>query len=136
MKNISVIGATLVAAAVLCAAPISLHQSQDKGLSLSVDKALARIGRPLTPGSVAGVHRRYERRAYRGGYYGHGNYGQGYYGRGYYGHSGHVASQAAAPASLTCKEAAKLQFPTDRKTRRAYRNECKQAWKAQKAPKA
>jgi hypothetical protein len=133
MKNISVIGATLVAAAVLCAAPISLHQSQDKGLSLSVDKALARIGRPLTPGSVAGVHRRYERRAYRGGYYG-GGYGRGYYGggygHGYYGHGG----QAAAP--LTCKEAAKLQFPTDRKTRRAYRNECKQAWKAQKAPKA
>ena len=58
MKKISVIGATLVGAAVLCAAPISLHQSQDKGLSLSVDKAQARIGRPLTPGSVAGVHRR------------------------------------------------------------------------------
>src|SRR4026207_1516126 len=79
MKNISVIGATLVAAAGLCAAPISisLHQSQDKGLTLSVDKALARIGRPLTPGSVAGVHRRYERRAYRGGYYGQGYYGQG-----------------------------------------------------------
>ena len=128
MKKISVIGATLVAAAVLCAAPISLHQSQDKGLSLSVDKALARIGRPLTPGSVAGVHRRYERRAYRRGSYGHGYYGQGYY--------GHGGSQAAAPAPLTCKEAAKLQFPTDRKTRRAYRNECKQAWKAQKAPKA
>jgi hypothetical protein len=128
VKKISVIGATLVAAAVLCAAPISLHQSQDKGLSLSVDKALARIGRPLTPGSVAGVHRRYERRAYRGGYYGHGNYGQGYY--------GHGGSQAGAAAPLTCKEAAKLQFPTDRKTRRAYRNECKQAWKAQKAPKA
>ena len=128
MKNISVIGATLVAAAVLCAAPISLHQSQGKGLSLSVDKALARIGRPLTPGSVAGVHRRYERRAYRGGYYGHGNYGQGYY--------GHGGSQAGAAAPLTCKEAAKLQFPTDRKPRRAYRNECKQAWKAQKAPKA
>jgi len=128
MKNISVIGATLVAAAVLCAAPISLHQSQDKGLSLSVDKARARIGRALTPGSVAGVHRRYERRAYRRGSYGHGYYGQGYY--------GHGGSQAGAAAPLTCKEAAKLQFPTDRKTRRAYRNECKQAWKAQKAPKA
>ena len=123
MKKISVIGATLVAAAVLCAAPISLHQSQDKGLSLSVDKARARIGRPLTPGSVAGVHRRYERRAYRGGYYGGG------YGRGYYGHGG----QAAAPA--TCKEAAKLQFPTDRKTRRAYRNECKQVGHACQPPK-
>jgi hypothetical protein len=130
MKKISVIGATLVAAAVLCAAPISLHQSRDKGLSLSVDKARAVIGRPLTPGSVAGVHRRHERRAYRGGYYGQGYYGHGYYGHGHYGHGG----QAAAP--LTCKEAAKLQFPTDRKTRHAYRHECKQAWKAQKAPKA
>ena len=135
MKKINVIGATLVAAAVLCAAPISLHQSQDKGLTLSVDKAQARIGRPLTPGSIAGVHRRYERRAYYGHGYGRGYYGQGYYGHGYYGH-GHVASQAAAPASLTCKEAAKLEFPTDRKARHAYRRECKQAWKAQKAPKA
>jgi hypothetical protein len=36
MKKISVIGATLVAAAVLCAAPISLQLSQDKDLSLSV----------------------------------------------------------------------------------------------------
>ena len=58
MKKISVIGATLLGAAVLCATPISLHLSQDKGMSLSVDKAQARIGRPLTPGSVAGVHRR------------------------------------------------------------------------------
>ena len=48
MKKISVIGAALVAAAVVCAAPISLHLSQDKGISLSVDKAQARIGRPLT----------------------------------------------------------------------------------------
>ena len=39
MKKISVIGAALVAAAVVCAAPISLHLSQDKGISLSVDKA-------------------------------------------------------------------------------------------------
>src|SRR6516162_5778310 len=83
MKKISVIGATLVAAAVLCAAPISLHLSQDKGVSLSVDKARAVIGRPLTPGSIAGVHRRVERRGYRGGYYG-GGYGYGYR-RGYYG---------------------------------------------------
>jgi hypothetical protein len=50
-KKISVIAATLLGAAVLCAAPISLH----KDLSLSVDKARAVIGRPLTPGSVAGV---------------------------------------------------------------------------------
>jgi uncharacterized membrane protein (UPF0136 family) len=68
MKKISVIAATLVGAAVLWAAPISLHQSQDKGLSLSVDKAQAVIGRPLSAGSVAGVHRRANRRAYRHGY--------------------------------------------------------------------
>ena len=123
MIKISVIGATLLGAVVLCAAPISLHLSQDKGMSLSVDKAQARIGRPLTPGSVAGVHRRYERRAYR-----RGSYGQGYYGHGgYYG-----PSQAAAPPGTPCREAAKLEFPTDRKARRAYRHECKQAWKAQK----
>jgi len=129
MKKISVIAATMMGAAMLCAAPISFHQSQTNGLTLSVDKARARIGRPLTPGSIAGVHRRYERRAY---------YGRGYYGTAYYGHGyhGHVSSQAAAPATLTCKEAAKLQFATDRKGRRAYRHECKQAWKAQKAPKA
>ena len=41
MKKISLIAATLVGAAVLCASPISLHQAQDKGLSLSVDKAVA-----------------------------------------------------------------------------------------------
>jgi hypothetical protein len=128
MKKISVIGATLMGAAVLCAAPISLNLSQDKGMSLSVDKAQARIGRPLTPGSIAGVHRRYERRAYRRGYY-----GQGYYGQGYYRHGGYYGpSQGAAPPGTSCRVAAKLEFPTDRKARRAYRHECKLAWKAQK----
>ena len=109
MKKISVIGATLVAAAVLCAAPISLHQYQDKGLSLSVDKAQARIGRPLTPGSVAGVHRRVERRAYRGGYYGQGYYGQGYYGRGYYGHGGYGPT-AIGPTSMDPPAAMPAEF--------------------------
>jgi hypothetical protein len=64
MKKMRVIG-VLMGAAIVCAAPISLHQSQDKGLSLSLDGAYARVGRPLTPGSVAGVHRRVERRAVR-----------------------------------------------------------------------
>src|SRR6476660_6304931 len=92
MKKISVIAATLVGAAVLCAAPISLQLSQDKGLTLSVDKARARIGRPLTPGSVAGVQRRHHRRAYRHGYYGHGYYGHGgysHYGYRHYGYGGY-----------------------------------------------
>ena len=121
MKKTSVIGATLAAAAMLCAAPISFQLSQDKGLSLSVDKAGAVVGRPLTPGSIAGVHRRHERREYRRGSYGHGYHGYG-------------GSQAAA--SLTCKEAAKLQFPTEKKSRHAYKKECKQAWKAQNGHKA
>ena len=111
MKKMSVIAATLLGAAVLCAVPISLHNG-----SLSVDKARAVIGRPLTPGSVAGVNRRMHRRAYRRGYYGggydgyahrplyygygrlYGDYGYrryGYYGRpyvgGYYGHQRRVA---------------------------------------------
>ncbi len=65
MKKISLIAATVIGAVVLGAVPISLHQNQEQGLSLSVDSANARIGRPLTPGSVAGVHRRVERRAIR-----------------------------------------------------------------------
>jgi len=68
MKKMSMIGATLLGAAVLCAAPISLHQSQNKGLSLSLDSADARVGQPLSAGSVAGVHRRANRRAVRHGY--------------------------------------------------------------------
>ena len=83
MNRISAIGATLLTAAMLCAAPMSLHQSQNKGLSLSVDKAKARIGRPLTPGSVAGVHRRHVRRTYRRGYYGGGYYPYHYHGGSY-----------------------------------------------------
>ena len=130
MKKISVIGATLLGAAVLCAAPLSLNLFQDKGTSLSVDKAQARIGHPLTPGSIAGVHRRVERRAYRRGYYGGGYYGGGYYGHGYYG--GGYYGQAAVPPGTPCREAARLQFPTDRKARHAFRHECKQARKAQK----
>jgi hypothetical protein len=65
MKKLTKIG-ILAASAVLCAAPVSLHWSPAKTLSLSVDTAAARIGRPLTPGSVAGVNRRVHRRAYYG----------------------------------------------------------------------
>jgi hypothetical protein len=50
----------------IAAAPLSFSWSPAKTLSLSVDKAEARIGRPLTPGSVAGVNRRVHRRAYYG----------------------------------------------------------------------
>jgi hypothetical protein len=68
MKKLSVVG-VILGAMVMCAAPVSIHWSPTQTPSLSIDKADARIGRPLTPGSVAGVHRRVHRRAYRHGYY-------------------------------------------------------------------
>ena len=51
--------------ALLCTMPISVKRSATSGVMLSVDRAQAEIGRPATPGSVAGVHRRVERRAVR-----------------------------------------------------------------------
>lgn len=65
MKKLSALG-VIVAATLLCTVPISLHWSPAKTPSLSVDTADARIGRPLTPMSVAGVNRRVHRRAYYG----------------------------------------------------------------------
>ena len=52
---------------VSCGMLISIERSQtNNGLTLSfVKPAHARVGRPLTPGSVAGVHRRVKRRAVR-----------------------------------------------------------------------
>lgn len=38
-----------------------------------------------------------------------------------------------AEAAMTCREAAKIEFPDDRKARRAFRKECKAAWKASHA---
>jgi hypothetical protein len=51
--------------AVLCAAPFSIEWSQKTGIALSLNSAHARIGRPLTPLSVAGVARRTTRRTVR-----------------------------------------------------------------------
>jgi hypothetical protein len=64
MKKMSIIG-VLMGAAIACAAPIAFKQSPDKGFSVSVNSAEARIGRPLTATSIAGVNRRVHRRAYR-----------------------------------------------------------------------
>jgi len=71
-------GATALFACVLCATPLSLRLLPEGKVSLSTDTASAVIGRPLTPMSVAGVHRRAERRAYRRGYYGYGAYNNPY----------------------------------------------------------
>ena len=54
---------TVAASTLVVAALFSFSWSQQSGISLSVDKAEARIGRPLTPMSVAGVSRRHYRRA-------------------------------------------------------------------------
>ena len=84
MSKVVTVGATALFACILCAIPLSIRMSPEGNMSLSVDSASAVIGRPLTPGSVAGVNRRVHRRAYRHGYYG--NYGYAYrpYHRGYY----------------------------------------------------
>ena len=58
LKKITLAGSTLVAATLF-----SFGWSQHSGVSLSIDKADARVGRPLTPVSVAGVARRQNRRA-------------------------------------------------------------------------
>lgn len=46
-----------------CAALLSFGWSEQRRISLSIESAQARIGRPWTPVSVAGVARRHYRRA-------------------------------------------------------------------------
>src|SRR5215471_7528019 len=53
----------LAASAFTCAALLSFGWSEQGGISLSIESAQARVGRPLTPVSVAGVARRQNRRA-------------------------------------------------------------------------
>jgi hypothetical protein len=67
MKKLSVLG-VIVGATLLSAAPLSL-QGSHRSVVLSLDSADARVGRPLTATSVAGVNRRVHRRAYRRAYY-------------------------------------------------------------------
>jgi|SRR5215467_5504327 len=81
----------IASSAFACAALLSPGWSDQGGVSLSVETAQARVGRPLTPVSVAGVARRTTRRAVygtaavgaaaaAGAYYygGYPSYGQGY----------------------------------------------------------
>ena len=67
----------LAASAFTCAALLSFSWSEQGGISLSIESAQARVGRPLTPVSVAGVARRQNRRAVYGGGYGAGVVGAG-----------------------------------------------------------
>jgi hypothetical protein len=113
MKRLAAVSTVMMGAAILCAAPFSLQWSQ-KTVTLSLNSAEARLGRPLTPLSVAGVHRRAYRRAvygtaaaygvgsyygatghpgYNYGSYGYPAYGYGSYGSGYsgYGHGSYAS---------------------------------------------
>ena len=58
--------AALAASAFACTALLSFGWSEQGGISLSIESAQARVGRPLTPVSVAGVARRQTRRAVYG----------------------------------------------------------------------
>jgi len=84
----------LVATTFTCAALFSFGWSEQGGISLSIESAQARVGRPLTPVSVAGVARRQARRAG----YGYGA-GAGVVGAGLAGAAvaGTAAAVAAAP---------------------------------------
>lgn len=57
----------LAGAVIACAAMGSVQWSAEDGLSVSIESAQARVGRPATPASVAGVARRTTRRAVVGG---------------------------------------------------------------------
>ena len=109
-----------------CATILSVGWSEQGGVSLSVESAQARVGRPLTPVSVAGVARRQTRRAVYGygvagaaavgaaatvaagsyygspGYYG-GPYQTGYYGGGPYASYGYPVQDYATRNGFTCR---------------------------------
>jgi hypothetical protein len=78
MKKLSALGFAL-ATGLLCSTPVTVDWSPAKVPSLSIDTADARVGRPLTPMSVAGVNRRVHRRAYYGAAAAAGAAGYGYY---------------------------------------------------------
>ena len=65
MRKLVLISATLIGATVLSASPFSVRWSAENNVSISQDKAFEEIGRPATPGSVAGVARSTGRRAVR-----------------------------------------------------------------------
>ncbi len=67
MKKISIRRALLATAFFAFGALGSVTWSPSNGLSLSIESAEARVGRPATPVSVAGVARRTTRRAVVGG---------------------------------------------------------------------
>ena len=64
MKKLSMLG-IIGGVALLTAAPFSLQWSQEKNVALTLNSADAKVGQPLSAGSVAGVKRREGRRQQR-----------------------------------------------------------------------
>ena len=103
MKQVSLGKAAIAVSVFACATMLTFDWTEQKGLSLSVESAQARVGRPLTPVSVAGVARRQGRRAAIGaaavgaGVVGAGVAAAGYYGATapYYGSGGPYAYYGA-----------------------------------------
>ena len=103
MKQASLGKAAIAVFVFACATMLSFDWTEQKGVSLSVESAQARVGRPLTPGSFAGVNRRHGRRAAIGaaavgaGVVGAGIATAGYYGATapYYGGGGPYAYYGA-----------------------------------------
>jgi len=86
MKQVSLGKAAIAVSIFACATMLSFDWTEQKGVSLSVESAQARVGRPLTPVSVAGVARRQGRRAAIGAAaVGAGVVGAGVAAAGYYG---------------------------------------------------
>jgi hypothetical protein len=63
MRKISIKRALLATAFLALGSLASINLSPSDGLSVGIDSAQARVGRPLTPVSAAGVARRHTRRA-------------------------------------------------------------------------
>src|SRR6516165_828769 len=115
MKQMSIGKVAIATATFACTALLSVGWSEQRGVSLGVESAQARIGRPLTPFSVAGVARRQYRRAAYGYGYGAGLVGAGvaaaaigtaaaasswgYYGGGYPGYYGDFERHGLRPGA-------------------------------------
>jgi hypothetical protein len=86
MKQVRLGKAAIAVSVLACATMLSFDWTEQKGVSLSVESAQARVGRPMTPGSGAGVNRRHGRRAAIGAAaVGAGMVGAGIAAAGYYG---------------------------------------------------
>jgi len=90
----------IAASTFACASLFSFGWSEQDGISLSVESAQARVGRPGTPVSVAGVARRQTRRAVYGtAAVGAAAAGAYYYGQGPYYNQGYNQGYACQPGT-------------------------------------